>query len=271
VSLLAAGKSLIRIAAVFLAVAWFAQRSVLFPATRLPPGSCPPGAEPVALQLASGGVGEALFLAPMSPRAGRSPLIIFTHGNGELADHWVDEFARPQSWGWAVLLVEYPGYGRSPGSPSEESILAAQEAAYQWALGDRRIDASLIVAYGRSLGGAPAVRLAARHPIAGLILESAFTSVRPLAAAYLLPGFLVRDPFDNLAALAGYRGPLLVLHGREDRVVPVAHGRVLAAAVPGAEFHELECGHNDCPRPWPIVRRFLAPTDFKGAGAEPGA
>jgi fermentation-respiration switch protein FrsA (DUF1100 family) len=68
---------------------------------------------------------------------------------------------------------------------------------------------------------------------------------------------MVRDPLDNLAALRNYRGPLLVLHGRSDDLVPFEHGRALAAAVPGAELHALPCGHNDCPRPWEIIEAFL--------------
>ena len=62
---------------------------------------------------------------------------------------------------------------------------------------------------------------------------------------------------DNLAALARYRGPLLVLHGRDDAIVPIAHGRLLAAAVPGAILQELPCGHNDCPRDWQTIDAFL--------------
>jgi hypothetical protein len=96
-----------------------------------------------------------------------------------------------------------------------------------------------------------------RRPLAGLILESAFTSVRPLAAKYLVPSWLVRDPFDNLHALRNYRGPLLVVHGAADNLVPIEHGRTLSAAVSGAEFHEFQCGHNDCPPVWDLLRDFL--------------
>src|SRR4030095_11231836 len=98
----------------------------------------------------------------------------------------------------------------------------------------------------------------AAHGLAGLILESAFTSVRPLAARYLVPGWLVRGRFDNLWALGTCRGPMLVLHGRADAIIPVAHGKALAAAVPGAISHELDCGHNDCPRSWTVIGEFLA-------------
>ena len=183
--------------------------------------------------------------------------MIFTHGNGELAEYWIDEFDEPRSWGWSVLLVEYPGYGQSAGKPSEQSIRAAVLAAYDWAVADVRVDRGRIVPYGRSLGGGAATILASERPVAALVLESAFTSVRPLAARFLLPGPLVRDPFDNLRALRNYRGPLLVLHGLADDIIPVSHGRALAASVPGAELLELPCGHNDCPRPWLHLERFF--------------
>jgi len=93
---------------------------------------------------------------------------------------------------------------------------------------------------------------------AALVVESSFTSLRALARGLFAPGFLVRDPFDNLAELSGYRGPLLVLHGERDEIAPFAHGKALAARVPGAVFVPMPCGHNDCDRPWEDVLRFLA-------------
>ena len=179
------------------------------------------------------------------------------HGNGELADDWVPDFEEVTTWGVAALLLEYPGYGRSAGSPSERSINEAARAAYDWAQRDSRIDGKRIVPYGRSLGGGPAVRLAVDRKTPALILESSFTSVAAFAAQFLAPGFLVRDRFDSLKTLSSYRGPLLVVHGSRDDIVPIAHGRALAAAVPGAKFFELPCGHNDCPRPWQLIRSFL--------------
>jgi hypothetical protein len=243
--------------AVYLGVLFLVQRSLLFPAPRAP---TPPGHGPAEiLQVRSDhGPIQAFYLAPLSSGPGPAPVLLFAHGNAELASSWVGEFDEPRNWGWGVLLLEYPGYGGSPGKPSEPAITAAALAAYDWARRDPRVDATRIVPYGRSLGGGPAARVAAERPVAGLILESAFTSVRALARRYLAPGFLVRDPFDNLAALRHYRGPLLVLHGSRDEIIPIAHGRTLAAAVPGAEFHALACGHNDCPRPWGLIKPFLA-------------
>jgi pimeloyl-ACP methyl ester carboxylesterase len=67
----------------------------------------------------------------------------------------------------------------------------------------------------------------------------------------------VRDPFDNVANLRRYHGPLLVLHGDHDEVIPTAQGRALAAGVPGSEFVLMPCGHNDCLPPWKRIREFL--------------
>lgn len=242
--------------AAWLALLYLAQRALLFPAPRIPLPSQPAGAELMEVPHADG-TAVALLLEPAAGDGSPAPLLIFLHGNGELADLWVGEFDEPRRWGWAVLLVEYPGYGRAPGRPSERSITAATLALHDWARDDARFDANRIVAYGRSVGGGAAARLAAERPVAALVLESAFTSVRAFASRFLAPGFLVRDPFDNVAALQTYRGPLLVLHGRHDEIVPVAHGRALAQVVPGAEFEELPCGHNDCPRAWWRVRAFL--------------
>jgi fermentation-respiration switch protein FrsA (DUF1100 family) len=256
IRLLAASLVVVVLVAAYLGAAYLLQRRLLFPAPVWPQQSLRADVEAVRLALPFGPV-EALFLAPTGGPPAPWPLILFAHGNGEVADDWVEAFDAPRGWGWAVLLLEYPGYGRSAGSPSEGSILAAAEAAYEWARRDPRIDAGRLVPYGRSLGGGVAARLAADHGLPALILESAFTSVRPLAARFFLPSLLVRDHFDTLQAVRRYNGVMLVLHGREDTIVPIAQGRALAAAVPGAVFRELPCGHNDCPRAWRLIEDVL--------------
>jgi uncharacterized protein len=248
-------------AAALVAAYWLllflAQRAILFPRAFSAAPTRPGGAEQLWLTTPAGRV-EAWYLPPATLANAPAPLLLFAHGNGELIDHWGSGFDEPRSWGFGVLLVEYPGYGRSEGSPSEASIRAAMLAAYDWAKGDKRVDARRIVAHGRSLGGGAVCLLAAARPLAGLILESTFTSVRAFAPRFGAPGFLVRDPFDNLTVLADYRGPLLVLHGERDDLIPCAHGRALAATQASADYCGLPCGHNDCEAPWPHVRPFLA-------------
>lgn len=232
------------------------QRRIMFPAPSLVGApNRPRDALEVRLPGAAGDT-EAWFLPPVHSGDSPAPVLIFGHGNGELIDYWPPAFIEPRRWGMGVLLVEYPGYGRSAGSPSEESIRAAFVAAWDWAAAEPGLDPERIVGYGRSVGGGAVCLLSRERSLAAMILESTFTSTRAFANSFGAPGFLVRDPFDNLEAVRAYRGPLLLLHGERDRIIPVGHGRSLAAAA-GVELHTLACGHNDCPRSWPLVREFL--------------
>jgi len=236
---------------------YFAQRSMLFP---MPPVSgAPPrpaSAEQVWLATTFGRV-EAWYLPPIGTHQGAAPLLLFTHGNGELIDYWPEEFDPVRERGIAVLLVEYPGYGRSDGSPSETAITEGVLAAYDWAQRQPHIDRSRIIPYGRSLGGGAAAIVAKSRPVPALIFESAFSSVAAFASGFGAPQVLLRDRFDSVAALASFKGPVLILHGDRDDIVPPSHARVLAAASSNATLKFLPCGHNDCPRPWDEVLNFL--------------
>jgi fermentation-respiration switch protein FrsA (DUF1100 family) len=130
-------------------------------------------------------------------------------------------------------------------------------AAYDYLAARPDVDPGRIVAYGRSVGGGAAGSLVRQRSVAALVLESSFTSVRRLARRHLLFGPLVRDPFDTLGAVGNFDGPVLVIHGRDDRLIPPAHGRTLAERAPRGELVWLDCGHNDCPRPWRELRGFL--------------
>ena len=249
--------------AAYWALLFFAQRWVLFPAPFAADGlqSDELGIERTWIEQPDLRA-EAWLLPPLRPERGSAPLIVFAHGNGELIDHWAREFETAREWGLAVLLVEYPGYGRSAGAPSEDSITRAFVAAYDWALSQPGVDGRRVVGWGRSLGGGAICALARQRPLAALVLESTFTSVRAMAARFGLPGFLVRDPFDNRSVVSRFAGPLLLLHGEHDEVIAPTHGRQLHAAAPAAELFVLPCGHNDCPRPWAVVGRFLARHDL---------
>lgn len=234
------------------------QRALLFPAPPLVAAPARPSdAEPVWLEIAGGWV-EAWYLPPLVDARGPAPLLLFTHGNGELIDFWPGAFEQPRRWGLAVLLVEFPGYGRSGGAPSQRSVTAAVLAAFDWARQQPSVDASRIIAYGRSVGGGAATALAGERPVAAMILESTFTSISVFARRFGAPGLLVRDRFDNLAAVRRFTNPLLILHGEHDGIIPVAQGRALHAAQPSSEFHLMPCGHNDCPPPWAAIEHFLA-------------
>lgn len=201
---------------------------------------------------------EAWFLPPSQISAKPAPALIFAHGNGELIDFWPLELKPFNRLGIAVLLVEYPGYGRSDGTPSQGSIHETFVAAYDGLASRKDIDASKIVLFGRSIGGGTVCDLANRRPSAALILMSTFTSARSFAAKYLAPGFLVRDPFDNLAAVTSYPAPVLVIHGNRDDIIPYHHGAALYKAAQHGKIITYESGHNDCPPSWDIFFQDVA-------------
>jgi len=239
------------------AALFFWQRALLFPAPPIAGAAARPGDVKAVWLTTTTGLVEAWYLPPLVNAGTPAPLLLFTHGNAELIDDWPEAFEEPRRWGVAVLLMEYPGYGRSGGRPSQSSVTEAVLAAFDWAKEQPTVDSTRIIAYGRSVGGGAAAALAEERPLAAMILESTFSSVRAFAWRYGAPGLLVRDKFDNLSAVRRFRSPLLILHGEFDQTIPVAQGRALHTAQPASEFYLMPCGHNDCPRPWPEVERFL--------------
>jgi fermentation-respiration switch protein FrsA (DUF1100 family) len=238
---------------------WAIQRYVTFPTP--PAGASNPGARESAggrlVWLDVDGRRVEAWLLP-SARASAAGLIIYAHGNGELIDMRAADFATPRAAGWDVLQVEYPGYGRSEGAPSEESLTASLVAAYDWARGPGQHAASQIVGYGRSLGGGAIAQLAARRPLAALVLESTFANLEDVVMGYGVPRFLLLNHFDTAAVLREYPGPVLLLHGTADRVFPSGNARTLAAIARHATLHFATCGHADCPPQWELVLSFLA-------------
>ena len=248
----------------WLALLFAAQRALLDPGRFLPagpprsdglpprPGDPDDGAGPEAWALDVGGEEvEAWYHAP-SPGDVAGPAVIFFHGNGERIDDWAGAFHGLVARGVAVVVVEYPGYGRSGGRPSEGSITETAVRAYDRLVARPEVDPDRVVGLGRSLGGGAIMALSRERALAAVVLQSTFTDVRRFARRYLAPGFLVRDTFDNLGAVEAFSGPVLVVHGTEDRLVPVEHGRALAAAAPRGRLVTHPCAHNDCPPDWDL-------------------
>jgi pimeloyl-ACP methyl ester carboxylesterase len=232
--------------AVLLCMLFFKQSSILYPGTKnrvdpIPPHD--PGMEILTIATPAGHV-EALFLlAAAGADAMRKPVMIFGHGNGEVIDYWLTALNGFRELGIGVLLVEYPGYGRSTGAPSERSIRGAMDAAYDLIAADPRVDRARIFGFGQSLGGGAICLLAKDRPLRALILQSTFPSLDIFAARYWAPSFLLRDHFNNLSTVKNFRGPVLVIHGRDDGLIPWEHGKQLASASPHSTFRLYDCGH----------------------------
>ncbi len=231
------------------------QRQMLFPRYLVATPSQDediPFVEKIWIETATGKI-EAWFLPP-DPVNGATPApaVIFAHGNGELIDFWPHELKKFNGFGVGVLLVEYPGYGRSQGAPSQKNITEAFNRAYDVLIERQDVDPTKIILFGRSVGGGAVCALAAQRPSAALILMSAFISVRSFAKRYLAPAVLIRDPFDNLSVVREYKGPTLVIHGKFDEVIPYSHGMTLYRASRNATMITYKSGHNDCPPNWKV-------------------
>ncbi|MDH4046093.1 MAG: alpha/beta hydrolase [Gemmatimonadota bacterium] len=165
-----------------------------------------------------------------------APAVLWFHGNAE----WVSGFAplirelRPAEAG--LLIVDYRGYGSSTGRATVAGVSRDGLAAWDWLAAQPEIDAARLVVYGRSIGSGPALHVAAHRAVAGVIVESAFTSLRALAKRHypIFPSALAGSGFDNLAHIRRISAPILLIAGQHDRIVPLTMSRVLTAAAAGS-------------------------------------
>jgi fermentation-respiration switch protein FrsA (DUF1100 family) len=232
---------------------FFLQRSMIFPRGVIPPFSdpvMPQGIEVLSIHTGEETVDAWFIPADAAFSSHPCPAVIFAHGNAELINFW-PEYLKPLSQvGIHLFLVEYPGYGRSMGKPSEKSISRVFTAAYDQLVARKTVDPGRILLFGRSIGGGAICSLAKARPSAGLILLSTFTSIRSFAPRYGLFPIMIRDPMDNLGVLKDYPGPVLILHGKQDELIPFTHATALASVSRNARLIAYDCGHNDCPPDW---------------------
>lgn len=254
--------SLVAVYTLYCAAMYFGQNVLLFPGWitmhQDVPGPPPAGVERVWITTEDGQRVEAWFiLAPNASAEHPAPAAIYFHGNGEVID-WrmgvADEYA---SHGISTLLMEYRGYGRSGGRPSQRAIAKDAIAFHDWLCARPDVDSARLVYHGRSLGGGIAIELARTHEPRALILESTFMSIVEMATQRGVPGFLVRSPFRNDLTLPNLTCSILILHGTQDEMIPVEHGRRLRELSEHAEYVEMEGGHNTFPKDFAAYLRTI--------------
>lgn len=234
--------SIVRIAGTLLACyaaavafVFFRQRSLLYyPSHQTLPSALVPWTNSGAI------IGYCREVA--QPRA----IWLMMHGNaGQAADR--DYVLARMSATDSLYVLEYPGYGGREGNPSKESINRAASGAYQ--LLRTRFPHTAVCVLGESLGSGPACALASEKiPPDKIILFTPYDNLASVAAQHFpwLPvRLLLRDNWDNVAALKNYRGPVEIYGATEDVVIPIAHARTLASRVPQAKLIEIPGGHND--------------------------
>lgn len=183
------------------------------------------------------------------PAAEQRGAVALFHGNAGNISHRIEYARMFQALGYSTLLVDYRGYGKSTGRPSEEGTYRDADAAWLWLTQKAGMAGRDIVLFGESLGGGVASWLAVRYRPRALVLASTFTSALDLGAELyrFLPVRLIsRFSYDTLHRLAEVKAPVLVIHSPGDDIIPFAHGeRLYAAAKEPKAFLELRGGHND--------------------------
>lgn len=171
----------------------------------------------------------AWLLPATAPAPAPAPVLVWFHGNGETVAGLAPLLREFQPPGVALLAVDYRGYGASTGSPTVANSERDALVLWDWIAARPDLDGARVVVYGRSVGGGPALALAAQRPVAGLILESPFTSLGAMARRSfpIFPSFLAGRGFNNLARIGAVKAPLLIIHGDRDSLIPTRMGRQL--------------------------------------------
>jgi uncharacterized protein len=228
VAIVAAGLALAYL--VLLALArLFGERMIFFPHVpgRLSGDWHPPGlpVEDVEFRAGDGVRLHAWWL----PVAGAEATFLAFHGNAGNIAMRAEVYRHLSGLPANVLAVEYRGYGRSDGAPSEAGFYRDAEAAYRYLVCDRGLASGEIILYGASLGSAVAAHLAAEVPAGAVVLEAPFPSARAVARRvyWMVPyvGWALRSKFDTAASLRQTRAPLLIVHATGDRTIPLSLGQ----------------------------------------------
>lgn len=164
------------------------------------------------------------------PCQGSRKVILCFHGNAEDIGTGFSHLEFYSRLGANLLALDYRGYGKSEGLPSEEGLYFDADAAYRHLIVDRRHAPRNIVIQGHSLGGVVAIDLASRRECGGLIVEGSLTNAREMARRILripLMGYVPRTRFDSLSKIPSVRAPALIVHGTDDALIPFSMGKRL--------------------------------------------
>jgi fermentation-respiration switch protein FrsA (DUF1100 family) len=257
---LAARIALLVVAGLVAFVMLFEDRFIYFP-TKYPEGAWDVASrgdsrvkvEDVWFQAADGVRLHGWYCTPRDAEAGAQPqrrmTLLWFHGN---AGNVTSRYGMVQGLVGLpaeVFIIDYRGYGRSEGSPSEQGLYLDARAAWDYLTGARGVPPANIVVFGDSLGGAVAIDLAMRVAPAGLVVQSSFTSIRDMAAEVMpfVPGFILRTKMDSLSKIVKVRAPKLFIHSPADELVPYRFGRALYDAAPEPKkFYEVKgASHNE--------------------------
>jgi fermentation-respiration switch protein FrsA (DUF1100 family) len=175
-------------------------------------------------------------------------VVLFLHGNAGNISHRLDSIAIFRDLGLDTLIIDYRGYGRSEGKPGEQGTYLDAQAAWDYLITDRGVEPAKIVIFGRSLGGAVAANLAGKQNPAAVIIESCFSSAQDMARRlypFMPVRLITRLRFPVRDLITQLSSPLLVVHSRDDEIIPFAMGEAIFSAAPEPKrLLEIRGDHN---------------------------
>lgn len=203
------------------------------------------------------------------PKSPDNPVIVFFHGNAGHIGNRASKVRNYLTQGWGVLLVAWRGYSGNPGSPTEAGLYEDGRAALRF-LEQQKVGGRITVLYGESLGTGVAVQLATETDVRAVVLEAPYSSIVDagrLQFPFLPVDWLLEDRFDSRSKINRINAPVLIIHGSEDRVIPIELGkRLFSAAVDPKKFHVIEGGgHNNLYEygAATVVSRFISANNSK--------
>ena len=173
--------------------------------------------------------------------------VLFFHGNAGNLSHRLEKIMIMHQMRLNVFIIDYRGYGRSQGKPTEAGMYLDARCAYDYLVDKRKLSPEQIILYGESLGNGAVVHLAAESKVAALVIESGFSRGRDVAKSvyWFVPNFFFSNSFDSLTKIKKVSAPKLFIHSRNDEIVPLRLSKKLyAAAGEPKEFCEIIGSHN---------------------------
>jgi len=238
--------------ALVLLFAWVFQARVAFPPrSRALPDPTHYGladARLAEVRTADGVTLRGWYLPPYPASSRPAPALVWLHDEDETVSSLGATIRELRPPGMAVLVLDYRGSGTSSGRATEAGLYRDAEAAWAYVAQRPEVDRSRIAVYGRGLGTAPALQLGVSRRVRVVVLEAPFTTARALFRRryWFLPAAVLRLELDNLDRARRLRAPLLVVHGADDRTIPVAMGRAIAEAGRARQLLVVQgAGHDD--------------------------
>jgi uncharacterized protein len=183
------------------------------------------------------------------PNGESKTFLIAFNGNAGNISNRIDLIERYHRIGFNVLILDYRGYGKSDGEPTEQGTYKDAEAAWSYLTEAKKVSPGDIIVMGQSLGGAVASYIASKYNPGGLILDSAFTSLANMGRTHypFLPvKLLLRFEYPTIKNIKNVKCPVLIIHSKNDEIVPFSQGKKLfEAANEPKMFLEIYGSHND--------------------------